>query len=456
MSLGLSSIGSLHTATLMTSGLCAATSTSSFSADQLSAFNRLTIAEDHRPDYPGGPLGTRHFNGQVLTPIASPRASIGNVLLINSGGDSRGYNCINYGAYLELTAGKLRVFGSMNGFAGLTNPRPQIIELNSHITSQLAHEGHLLLATGSRRCGPYDQIPGLAQEAPLNNFMANIAPFLGGLLVVGGDGTLQLCQRLVKEAGIKNLIFAGASMDGDIPGMESSIGMDSSLDYVVGAIRSIQRTSGSCNKVHIIQTMGGNSGRFPLEAAHSAGIRAVIVPELGTIDMQYIYRLLFKSLLENRGAVLVIGEKGSYRTMHGEKISFAPQKGSMNGKEVEKLRAIVDQEMNEVAATLYPDLKISTRTNILGHAQRQPGKLAQIDLREGMDMGRRMVRALLGGDEGMIIPMDERDPMISIDDALSENSRQAGRTRVLKRWLDNFGPFYPELTDRLRERESRP
>lgn len=389
------------------------------------------------PDYPDGPLGVRVFRGRTIEPQMPPGPDERNVLVINSGGDCRGYNNIDYGAYRQLTRRGYRVFGSLNGPAGLTNPRPQIVRLTEDLMEGSHHEGELLLATGGRKRGPFDDIAGLPKGAPMSNFLRNIGPFLGGLLFVGGNGTMHMAERLFRETGAKKVVFAGASMDGDIPGLDGSIGMFSALDYAVGAIRAIRRTAASCNKIHIVQTMGGNSGRFPLEASIAAGEDALIISEIGEIPLKTVYEKLFRTLLQNRGAVLVIGEKGSYRTARGRVVSFSPQKGLQNSIVVDRLARTVEREMGKIAAERFPKLSVETRTTILGHVQRQPEPLSNTDVRRGLDVGHRSGEALAAGKFGMMVSLRE-EPLVPLRFAVSEQARRGMEDRVRDLWKRHF------------------
>lgn len=389
------------------------------------------------PDYPNGPLGLTVFRGQTLVSDPIPPASDRSVLIINSGGDCRGYNNINFGAYQELRRGGYRVFGSLNGPAGLTNPRPQIIELTDDLMQESHHEGELLLATGGRKKGPFDPIMGLEEGAPMANFLRNIGPYLGGILFIGGNGTLHLAERLIREADVGKIVFAGASMDGDIPGLTGSVGMFSALDFAVGAVRAVRRTAASCNKIHIVQTMGGNSGRFPLEVTVTAGEEALIIPEIGVVPLQGIYEKLFRTLLQNRGAVLVIGEKGAYRPIRGKEVSFTPQKGLQNSIDIDRLERTIEREMTRIAAESYPNLAIETRTTVLGHVQRQPETLSEADVRLGLDVGHRLAAALIEGSYGMMAPLHE-GPLVSLAYAVSDEARFELEETVRRIWRRHF------------------
>lgn len=407
-----------------------------------STFSSLALAAQSAasavlPDYPNGPLGLTVFRGQTIQSDPNPPASEQNVLLINSGGDCRGYNNINYGAYQELRRLGFHVFGSLNGPAGLTNPRPQIIELTDALMEGSNHEGELLLATGGRKKGPFDRIEGLDEGMPMANFLRNVGPFLGGILLIGGNGTLHMAERLFRETAVKKVLFAGASMDGDIPGLDGSVGMFSALDFAVGAVRSIRRTAASCNKIHIVQTMGGNSGRFPLEVSIAAGEEALLIPEIGKIPLQEIYEKLFRTLLQNRGAVLVIGETGTYRTAARRVVSFKPEKGLQNSIVVDHLARTVEREMKWIAEEHFPHLAIETRTTILGHVQRQPEALSNTDVRRGLDVGHRLGEALVQGRFGMMIPLRE-GLLVSLEYAVSDDARVHMEENVRLLWRRHF------------------
>ena len=110
------------------------------------------------PDYPGGPLGLREYRGHMLLAQSLPTPSEKNALLVNSGGDCRGYNNITGGAYRELRRRGYEVYGAINGPASLTNPKSQTLRLSDELVDGIDEEDELLLATGGRGRGPFDRV----------------------------------------------------------------------------------------------------------------------------------------------------------------------------------------------------------------------------------------------------------------------------------------------------------
>jgi 6-phosphofructokinase len=134
---------------------------------------------------------------------------------------------------------------------------------------------------------------------------------------------------------------------------------------------------------------------------------------------------------------LVVGEKGTYRALEGEPVSFVPKKGLSNSIVVQALADTVDLEMKRIAEKEFKNLHIETRVSILGHVQRQPETLSQSDVRLGLDVGVRAGLAVFEQNFGMMVP---RLPgsLISLAYAVSDEAQQESEARVRAIWKRHF------------------
>jgi 6-phosphofructokinase 1 len=100
---------------------------------------------------------------------------------------------------------------------------------------------------------------------------------VGGLLVVGGDGSLRgahaLCQKGFPVVGIPGTI------DNDVWGTEGTIGYDTCLNTITDAVSKIRDTASAHNRVFVVEVMGRASGELAIHAALAGGAEVVAIPE---------------------------------------------------------------------------------------------------------------------------------------------------------------------------------
>jgi 6-phosphofructokinase 1 len=82
------------------------------------------------------------------------------------------------------------------------------------------------------------------------------------LVVVGGEGTQGMAQKLVR-AGI-NIIGIPKTIDNDLPGTDQTIGFASCVDLVADSVLRLRSTAESHDRIMIIEVMGRDSGFIAL------------------------------------------------------------------------------------------------------------------------------------------------------------------------------------------------
>ena len=415
---------------------------------------------DHLPDYPGWSVGRRtSVGGVTLEMQVLPHSSENNFLVFFSGGDCRGYNCILPGFLEAIEAPKhgSRVFAAINGISSATAKRPQFAEITGRFGRDLDRAHRLALGTGKRNRDPWaaldgrielDALKGNETEL-LDNFLRNVAPFLGGIAIIGGNNSIKMAERIHSETAIP-CNAAGATMDFDVIGTQWTVGGDTAVKEAARQIRNIAVSAGGCNTLHIVQTFGGNSGRFPLEAAIDAGAESVIIPELGIVDLEHIYPVLFRSILKGDGAVLVIGERGAYRDLTGEVVRFRPQKGVSRNSVLQQLTETIESEMRQIAVQRYPNLGIEQRGQFLFHVLRESDDLQRSDLARGRDVGRRLARSLIDRQFGYMVPGLPHEELIPLNRLHTKTAYREAQKPVLTNWLQYYGDTHKELGAILR------
>src|SRR5215203_2432881 len=98
-----------------------------------------------------------------------------------------------------------------------------------------------------------------------------------GLVVIGGEGSLTGAWRL-QERGVK-VVGIPATIDNDVFGTDTAIGVDTALNTALEAIDRIKDTASSHQRAHIVEVMGRDSGYLALMSAIAGGAEVVLVPE---------------------------------------------------------------------------------------------------------------------------------------------------------------------------------
>ncbi len=176
------------------------------------------------------------------------------------------------------------------------------------------------------------------------------------LLVVGGEGTQSMAQKLVR-AGVK-VIGIPKTIDNDLPGTDQTIGFSTCVDLVSDSVQRLRSTAESHDRIMIIEVMGRDSGYIALHGGIAGGAQIVLIPEIN-FSYDKIIAKIRKRQQEGRKYSLVVVSEGA--SPEGEASiynqTFAKQK-------------ILGGIGQEVASKLRQLTAMDTRYTVLGHLQR--------------------------------------------------------------------------------------
>ena len=188
--------------------------------------------------------------------------------VLTSGGDAPGMNAairavVRYGIYLGL-----EVVGIEYGYRGLIDKKFKPMNLRS--VSDIIQRGGTMLKTA--RCDEFKSDEGV-QRGVQNLREAKI----GGLVVIGGDGTFGGAKDLSAK-GVPTIGIPG-TIDNDLPYTDCTLGFDTAVNTVLDAINKIRDTMTSHDRVSIVEVMGRRCGQIALHAGIGGGAEVIIVPE---------------------------------------------------------------------------------------------------------------------------------------------------------------------------------
>jgi 6-phosphofructokinase 1 len=218
------------------------------------------------------------------------------------------------------------------------------------------------------------------------------------LIVIGGDGSLTGAAILAEEwASHLHDLAAAAELDGeaaparlhvvglvgsidnDFAGTDATIGGDSALHRVVGAIDALTSTASSHQRTFVVEVMGRHCGWLALAAAVATGADAVLLPEAPPDDWRAHVLDAIRAGREagRRHAVVLVAEGA--RDTAGTPIPA-----------------------DAVRDAIREELGLDTRVTVLGHVQRG-GAPSAYDRVMTTVLGARAVTAILAGPDAPLV-----------------------------------------------------
>ena len=284
--------------------------------------------------------------------------------ILTGGGDCPGLNAVIRAVVLHArnTFGWETV-GIRNGFEGLYEE--DYVDLDPARVAPLLARGGTMLGS-SNRANPFAyplKLPdGRSEIHDVSaRCLANLAKLdLGGLIVVGGDGTMSFGQKFI-ERGANRIVGVPKTIDNDLEATEMTIGFATAVEVVVEALERLHTTAESHDRVMVVEVMGRHSGWIATYAGIAGGATAILIPE-EPFDIEAVCELLRNRHDRGRYASIVVVAEGA-----------EPKEGSMRSRD-----KVYDQfghvRLGGVAETIANAIEdrtgFETRMVLLGHIQR--------------------------------------------------------------------------------------
>ena len=246
--------------------------------------------------------------------------------ILTGGGDVPGLNpCIREVVYRGIEE-DLKVIGIRRGWAGLLEFNPDdpesreknIIELDKAKVRTIDRSGGTYLHTSRTNPGKikYENVPeflkGQAKEDELNDFTPHVLNNLEHLgidvlIPIGGDDTLSYGERLHEEGF--PAVAIPKTMDNDVHGTDYCIGFSTAVTRSVNFIHSLRTSTGSHERIAVIELFGRNCGETSLISAYLASVDRAIISEV-PFDPEKLARLIMEDKQSNPSnyAMLTISE----------------------------------------------------------------------------------------------------------------------------------------------------
>ncbi|HSR29259.1 MAG TPA: ATP-dependent 6-phosphofructokinase [Anaerolineae bacterium] len=302
-------------------------------------------------------------------------ARIKKVGILTGGGDVPGLNPAIKAAVETAIEGGWEALGIRRGWAGLLHcnlESPQarkglFLPLNHSAVRTIDRTGGTFLHTSRTNPqrvkakdvpdfleGSGEPIEGEGDKAiyDFTPHVLNVLEFLevDALIPIGGDDTLSYAARLHQEGF--PVVAIPKTMDNDVYGTDYCIGFSTAVTRSVEFITALRTTSGSHERITIVELFGRNSGETSLISAYLADVDRAIISEV-PFDVQKLAMLLLQDKYANPSnyAIMTISEgakEAGGRLVHyeGDEDAYGHKKlGGVGQLTGEKLKEITGENV---------------------------------------------------------------------------------------------------------------
>jgi len=278
-------------------------------------------------------------------------AKIKTIGVLTSGGDCAGLNAaIRAVTHHAIDGHDWNVIGIKNGHLGLMEmPRKVIPMTRDMVRGDLLRAGGTMLGTTTKGDPfAFPQPDGSVKDRSADVVAALKKLNIDALVVIGGDGSMRLFNRLLTPAGIP-WIGIPKTIDNDVPGTEAAIGFFTAVDLVGQSLDRLASTAASHRRIMLLETMGRDSGFLSLYGGIAGGADVILIPEI-PYDIDGVAAHIRMITANQAGAVLVVCAEGVKRPPNDRRTG-----GSVGAS---------------IAYFLQEKTGIDSRCTVLGHLQR--------------------------------------------------------------------------------------
>jgi 6-phosphofructokinase 1 len=281
------------------------------------------------------------------------------IAILTGGGDVPGLNpCIKTLVYRAESEG-IEVLGIRRGWAGILAYSPEISDtpdLSFKCYQRLtAPEVRTIDRSGGTFLHTSRTNPSAARKKDVPDFlkkqfeegeevkdftsqvMENLERLeIDAIIPIGGDDTLSFADRLHQEGF--PVIAIPKTMDNDVFGTDYCIGFSTAITRSVGFIHALRTSTGSHERIAVIELFGRYCGETSLISAYLAGVDRAIISEV-PFDPKRLAELIMKDKATNpkNYAMITISEGakmvGGEMLLSGDSDAFGHKKLGGIGEE---------------------------------------------------------------------------------------------------------------------------
>ena len=351
--------------------------------------------------------------------------------ILTSGGDCAGLNAVVMSVVNSANKYGWEVYGIHNGTDGLTE-------------SPLSYE---LLTTRNFSDTPWPRLAGsylgslnkgvkMESQAEISKRFGNGVRELGldAVVVVGGDGSMNIVSNYCKNAGVK-MVGIPKTIDNDTPLTQYSVGFNSACQVCVEAVDALWKTARSHQRALILEVMGRDAGHLAMHSAVAGFADVCLVPEIPYTVDGIINKLKEVKKSGRQHAVIVVSE--GVHTESGEMVS-----GTKNliG---EKINGGIGEYLSSAINAKYSEFQ--TRVTKLGHVQRA-GDPTAFDRALACAFGAKAVELLKDGHTDVMVALNgDKLETYPLEQVVSEGTTMLNKDSVYVRAAIEMGMYVGEV-----------
>lgn len=252
-----------------------------------------------------------------------------------------------------------RVIGIEDSFDGLLESPRRLFDLHRNSVRGILTKGGTILGT-TNHGDPFSYGPGKGAGEDRSHEVIDALRELSceGLIAIGGDGTMAICDRLRVAHGLQ-VIGVPKTIDNDICGTEVTFGFDTAMAFATEAVDRLHATAESHERVMVIEVMGRNAGHLALSAGVGGGADVILIPEIPFSFAPVLAKIERRRAFKRHFSIVVVAE-GAIQSGGEPMKTLAPDGKSSH------LGGIGYHVAEEIARRA----DVETRCTVLGHLQR--------------------------------------------------------------------------------------
>jgi len=279
------------------------------------------------------------------------------IAILTSGGDCGGLNAAIRSIFFRAkNKYGMTVYGIKNGTNGLVQRPIEYIELTRETFSgYLLKQGGTFLGTTNK--GSLKNTSNDNKDNSEKIIEAYKQLGLEGLIIIGGDGSMQILQKLAKQ-GKLNIVAIPKTIDNDVGATDSSIGFDTAVHVATQALDNLHSTAVSHSRSMILEVMGRDAGHIALSSGIAGGADVILIPEIKYSIKGIINKLNEMQKRNVKHSLIVVAE--AVKMENGQKVIHEFKDGQ------KRLGGIGEYISNVIMSKT----DIECRVTALGHVQR--------------------------------------------------------------------------------------
>jgi len=243
--------------------------------------------------------------------IPPSAANVKKIGILTGGGDCPGLNgVIRAVVRAAVDVYHWKVWGFEDGFEGMILPgkyRP----LGLQEVRGLLHLGGTILGS-TNRGNPFSfavSKNGRTESVDCSDLVADTYRRLGldCLVVIGGDGTLKIAERLRQEKGLQ-IVGVPKTIDNDLSATDQTFGFDTAVATATEAIDKLHTTAESHHRIMFVEVMGRDAGWIALHAGLAGSADVILIPEIPYQITKLVEKIRTREAAGSKASIVVVAE----------------------------------------------------------------------------------------------------------------------------------------------------